>query len=75
LRTTLLSMAKSELHIPAASYTAVSSEQNLEARARAWAFVFDCYRKKEAASSPGSRPDDAKGSKHVRARDIIPKRS
>jgi hypothetical protein len=52
-----LSMARSELHMPAVSYTAISSEQNLEARARAWAFVFDCYRKKEAASSPESRPD------------------
>jgi hypothetical protein len=51
-----LSMAKSELHLPAASYTAVSSEQNLEARARAWAFVFDCFSKKEATRSGG--PDD-----------------
>jgi len=52
-------MAKPELHMPAASYTAVSSEQNLEARARAWAFVFDCYRKKEAASSPESHSEEA----------------
>jgi hypothetical protein len=36
-------------------------EQTCDARARAWAFVFDCYRKKEAATSPVSRPDDAKG--------------
>ena len=60
-------MAKPELHMPAASYTAVSSEQNLEARARAWAFVFDCYRKKEAASSTESRPDsdpDSEREKH-----------
>ena len=29
-----------------------------DARARAWAFVFDCYSKKKAATSPVSRPDD-----------------
>jgi hypothetical protein len=46
--------------------TRQSSETNLQqdARARAWAYVFDCYRKKKAATSPVSRPDDAKGSKH-----------
>jgi len=30
-----------------------------DTRARAWAFVFECYGKKEAA--PESRPNDAKG--------------
>jgi hypothetical protein len=39
-----------------------------DVRARAWAYVFDCYRKKKAA--PESRPDDtklrlAKGVSHV----------
>ena len=29
-----------------------------DARARAWAYVFDCYFKNEAATSPRSRPDD-----------------
>jgi hypothetical protein len=57
------------------SHGTVTAGQVCDTRARAWAFVFDCYRKKEAATSPGSRPDDAKGSKHVRARDSIPKRS
>jgi len=36
-------------------------EQGRDIRARAWVFVFDCYRKKEAATSPVSRPDDEKG--------------
>jgi hypothetical protein len=36
-----------------------SPEQVRDARARAWAFAFDCYRKKEAATSPVSRPNDA----------------
>jgi hypothetical protein len=43
------------------------------ARLAALRFVLDCHATKEAA--PVSRPDDAKGSKHDRARDIIPKRS
>ena len=33
--------------------------QNLDARAQVWAFVFDCYRKKEAATSPVNRSDEA----------------
>jgi hypothetical protein len=32
------------------------AEQPCDARARAWAYVFDCYRKKEG-SRPGA-PDD-----------------
>lgn len=39
-----------------------------DTRARAWAYVFDCYRKKEAATSPVSRPDDRKGLKNDPAR-------
>jgi hypothetical protein len=38
----------------------IKSEHFRDTRARAWAFVFDCYRKKEAATSPVSRPDDAR---------------
>jgi len=38
--------------------TDLALEQDRDARARAWAFVFDCYRKKEA--TPDNRPDDAK---------------
>jgi hypothetical protein len=45
----------------------------MPARLAALRFVLDCHATKEAA--PVSRPDDAKGSKHDRARDIIPKRS
>ena len=38
-------------------HRSVTAEQARTARARAWAFVFDCYCKKKAA--PASRPDDA----------------
>jgi hypothetical protein len=40
----------------------ITSEHFRDTRARAWAFVFDCYRKKEAATSPVSRPTDAERS-------------
>ena len=45
----------------------ISLEQNRDTRARAWAFVFDCYREKEVASSTESRPDsdpDSEREKH-----------
>ena len=45
----------------------ITSEHFRDTRARAWAYVFECYRKKEAATSPVSRPDDAKGSNNDRA--------
>ena len=46
--------------------------QVLDARGRAWAFIFDCYAKKEAA--PESRPDDVKGSQNdSRRKTSIPK--
>jgi hypothetical protein len=48
-------------------------EGELNALANIYRFVLDSHVKKEA-TRPGS-PDDAKGSKHDRARDIIPKRS
>jgi hypothetical protein len=38
----------------------IMEEHFRDTRARAWAFVFDCYLKKEAATSPVSRPGDAK---------------
>ena len=41
------------------SHPGLTLEQARDARARAWAFAFDCYRKKEAATSPVSRPNDA----------------
>jgi hypothetical protein len=49
----------------------ISPQQDREVRARAWAFVFDCYRKKEAATSPVSRPGDAERSQSDGASDII----
>ena len=48
-------------------------EAEVSALANVYRFVLDRYTKKEA-TRPGS-PEDAKGSKHDRARDIIPKRS
>jgi hypothetical protein len=44
------------------SSSRITSEHLRDARARAWAFVFDCYRKKKAATSPESRPTDAERS-------------
>ena len=54
-------------YITVKSLSGNSPDQVRDARARAWAFVFDCYRKKEAASSPESRPDsdpDSEREKH-----------
>ena len=45
-------------HVASNPQPSVPLEHSRDTRARAWAFVFDCYRKKEAA--PESRPDDAK---------------
>jgi hypothetical protein len=36
----------------------VPLEHGRDIRARAWAFVFECYRKKQATTSLVSRPDD-----------------
>jgi hypothetical protein len=47
------------MHSPRKATTSrpsATSEHAREARARAWAYAFDCYRKKEA-TRPGS-PDD-----------------
>jgi hypothetical protein len=47
------------------------SEPARDARARAWAFVFDCYRKKEAAAE--NRPKDPeRSSDDIRAKARIP---
>ena len=46
-------------------------DQALDVRIRAWAFILDCHAKKEAA--PESRPDNAKGSLHDRAKQSIPR--
>lgn len=43
----------------------ITPEEVRDTRARALAFVIDCYEKKKAASE--SRLDDAKGPKHDRA--------
>ena len=46
-------------HTAATPFSGISPEQARDTRARAWAFVFECYRKKAAATSPVSRPNDA----------------
>jgi hypothetical protein len=49
----------------------ISPQEGRDVRARAWAFVFECYRKNEAATSPVSRPRDAERSQSDGASDII----
>jgi hypothetical protein len=53
----------------------VAPEAERSTLANVYKFVLDCRTSKGTATSPVSRPVDAKGSKHVRARDSIPKRS
>ena len=40
-------------------YPGVTPEQTRDARARAWAFVFQCWQEKQKAA-PASRPDARK---------------
>ena len=52
------------MHSPRKATTpghSATSQHARNARARAWAYAFDCYHEKEAATSPVSRPDDEKG--------------
>ena len=46
------------------SSTSITTEQAREARARAWAYIFDCHAKKKAARPGG--PDDAEESNNDR---------
>jgi hypothetical protein len=50
--------------------SSVRSEHVRNTRARAWAFVFDCYHRKQEAA-PESRPDDAERSLNDGARNIM----
>jgi hypothetical protein len=54
-------------------YPGTTPEQARDTRARAWAYVLSCNEEYKAAGAGHAGGDDAKGSKHVRARDIIPK--
>jgi hypothetical protein len=58
-------------HGASAPHPKRTSEHARNVRARAWAYAFDCYRKKEAATSPVRRPDDAERSLDDGARNII----
>ena len=54
----------------------ISSDEARDARARGWAFIFDCHAKKNAAGCDQHRDGDEakKGSQHeVRPTDIIPR--
>ena len=59
----------SSSRILGASHAVISNQHAREARARAWAYVFDCYRKKEAARPGG--PDDGTKSKEDSASEHI----
>ncbi len=52
----------------------VSPEETLDARARAWAYVFACFERHQSKKGgPDTAPDDAKEIKdEFRAKDIIP---
>jgi hypothetical protein len=57
---------------PAAGLT---PKQAHDARARAWAFVFQCWQERQKAA-PASRPNDAEGGLNdIRANAILPKES
>jgi hypothetical protein len=46
----------------------ISSEQSRDARAHAWAFVFECLnRREEKEGSPAAAPSDAKEIRNDRA--------
>ena len=49
--------------------------QARDIRARAWAFVFECHAKKNAAGMTSTNGDDAKGSRNDRAKKSIPRQS
>ena len=62
------------MHSPRKATTSrpsVTPEYAREARARAWAYAFDCYRKKEA-TRPGSPDDPERRSDEIRAKARIP---
>jgi hypothetical protein len=52
----------------------LGSERARDIRARAWAFVFDCYEKKKAAGVIGTNGGDGKEIKDVPANPILPER-
>ncbi len=48
------------------------TQQARDLRARAWAFVFQCYAKKKAAGATSTNGDEAKGSQHDRPNHSVP---
>ena len=58
-------MTKAEVGIVAGPTPGITPEQARDARARAWAFTFDCYAKKTARTRGGE--DAMKGSNNDRA--------
>ena len=52
----------------------ISAEGARDIRARAWAFVFDCHKKKAVARTNGNRDDTKEGPlDDFRAADILPR--
>lgn len=49
-----------ETHIPRSPAIGTTSDLARDARARAWAFVYDCHAKKNAAGMTSTNGDDAK---------------
>lgn len=47
-------------------------DQARNTRARGWAFVYDCYAKKNAAGMTSTNGDNAEGSVNDRAKTSIP---
>ena len=45
-------------HVTVKAVGHIPQEQARDIRARAWTFVFDCFRERKAATSPMSRPND-----------------
>jgi hypothetical protein len=61
-------------HIGVKSLSGITPEQACNARARAWAYVFDCFHRREGREGGPAKtaPEDAmKGSKHDRAKTIL----
>jgi hypothetical protein len=48
-------------HTPMTLLSGISLEQARDARARAWAFVFQCWQEKQMATEPAAEPDGRNG--------------
>jgi hypothetical protein len=53
--------------------TGITPDRALDARARAWRFVFDCWEQKKAAGEDGGEEPARKESKDVSRNQTIPR--